>query len=95
MTTTTLQIPISTKLKNDAEQKAKKSGYGSLEEVVRLFLGNFLATNPPPNLPTYTVDEATEKRIGEALKAHREGRYTHVRNEKELQEYLDDLKKDL
>lgn len=38
-----------------------------------------------------TVDEETEKRIGQSLKDLREGRYTVIKNEKELDTHLNNL----
>jgi antitoxin component of RelBE/YafQ-DinJ toxin-antitoxin module len=41
MTTTTLQIPMSSEVRAQAARTAIKQGFSSLQEVVRLFLNQF------------------------------------------------------
>lgn len=38
------------------------------------------------------VDEETEKRIGESLKAYQNGQYREIKTDEELKNYLDNLK---
>ena len=38
MNTTTLQIPVSSSLRDQAQKQAREMGFSSLQEVVRLFL---------------------------------------------------------
>ena len=41
MSRTVLQIPITAKLRSDAEKTARDEGFSSLPEVVRLFLAKY------------------------------------------------------
>lgn len=41
MSRTVLQIPITAKLRSDAEKTARDEGFSSLQEVVRLFLAKY------------------------------------------------------
>ncbi len=43
MNKTILQVPMSTQLKNSAEEIASQQGFSSLQEVVRVFLTKFAA----------------------------------------------------
>ena len=43
MNTTTLQIPLSKTLKNEAKKVAKEQGFSSLQEMVRIFLAQLAA----------------------------------------------------
>jgi hypothetical protein len=44
--------------------------------------------------PVYMVDEETEQRIAESMDDYKNGRYTRVTNDKELEDYFDSLDKD-
>lgn len=37
------------------------------------------------------VDEETEKRIGESLKAYKDGKYTILKTDKDIKKFIEDL----
>ena len=77
-------ITFSPHLYNLAERKAQKFGI-SFPEYIRM-LAVFDINEKVDELPM--VDEETEKQIAKSLQALKEGKYTDVRTEEELDAYL-------
>ena len=87
-----LQLPISKKLKKDLKKKFESCGFSSMNEGLRVFLHSLVYSsnntaqifNANNNQEVYidpyveTVDEATEKAIGEAYEAHKRGESTLI-----------------
>lgn len=77
-------VTLSPVLYKLAEKKAKSLGI-HFPEYIRHLLINDVEEDLEP---IETVDAETDKRIGESLKAYKEGRYTTVHTEEELDKFL-------
>lgn len=84
-TFTTVKINLSTDLKTLVEKEASRIGF-SLQDFVRMMLGTYFSRIEALGKPTYE-----ERLYQEALEDVAAGRYTTVKNKKELKKYLDSL----
>lgn len=80
-------VTFSPKLYNNALARANNLGIPFAEYVRHLLLKDVEENNPKVPM----IDAATEKRIGQSLKDLKEGRYTVIKNEKELDAHLDNI----
>lgn len=80
-----IKISVSRELNSLLKSRAQNIGVPVTQYVKNLII------NDVKEYPTYQVDEKTEKRIGKSLQDIKEGRYTVIRNEKELKAHLDSL----
>ena len=80
-----IKISVSPALKSLVQSRAQNIGVPVTQYVKNLIV------NDVKQSPVFQVDEETERRIGESLKALKERKYTVIRNEEELEEHLDSL----
>ncbi len=80
-------VTFSPKLYNSALARANSLGIPFAEYVRHTLIKDVEESNE--NIPM--VDAETEKRIGQSLKDYAEGRYTIIKNKKELDAHLDSL----
>ena len=80
-----IKVSVSRELKSLLKSRAQTIGVPVTQYVKNLII------NDIKQYPTYQVDEETEKRIGQSLKDLKEGRYTVITSEKELDAHLDKL----
>ena len=93
---TQLHIPISKTIKVKAEKVAKKHGYSSLQEVIRVFLVQLGTEEIKPILIraesieylTPAQDAVLTKKLEEALKEHREGKAHVFDNVDDMTQFL-------
>ena len=97
MNTTTLQIPVSKSLKTNAQEVAKKLGFSSLQEVVRIFLTQLVskkvtigitAGETPDEILTPEQEKVLLRKYKEAKKDIAEGNYFVAHNVEEMMEQL-------
>jgi antitoxin component of RelBE/YafQ-DinJ toxin-antitoxin module len=101
MSTTRLQVTINTSTLNKVKKKIAQAGLEgvNVQNLVQIFLnkvakqGIDLDLQIPDNLPSYDVSEETEKEIGEALEDYKQGRYTTLVNNVEIEKHFKDLLK--
>jgi len=80
-----IKISVSRELKSLVKSRAQNIGVPVTQYVKNLII------NDVKEYPVYQVDAATEKRIGKSLEDIKNGRYTIIKNEKELDAHLDSL----
>ncbi|MBI4009296.1 hypothetical protein HY357_03615 [Candidatus Roizmanbacteria bacterium] len=80
-------ITFSSELYRLVLDKAKRLGL-SFGEYVRVLVVNDVKKEVE-SIPM--VDEETEKRIGESLKDYREGKYTVLKSDKDIENYFKNL----
>lgn len=78
-----IKVSLSPELKSLVKSRAQRIGVPVTQYVKNLII------NDVKQYPIYQVDEETERRIGQSLKDLKEGRYTVIRNKKELDDHLD------
>ena len=81
-----IKISVSPALKSLVRSRAQYIGVPVTQYVKNLII------NDVKHYPIYQVDEETEKSIGKSLMDIKMGRYTVIKNEKELDAHLDSLK---
>lgn len=96
MNTTTLQIPVSSSLRDQAQKQAREMGFSSLQEAVRLFLNQLVQRSIKvqfvPQLPIENLTSSqetyllatTEKVQGDLIK----GSYKKVNTVNDMMDYL-------
>jgi low affinity Fe/Cu permease len=82
-------ISFSNTLYGIALKHAQRKGI-TLQEYIRYLI----VKDDEKEEPVYMVDEETEQRIAESMDDYKNGRYTRVTNDKELEDYFDSLDKD-
>jgi len=90
MNTTSIVIKTHFEKKKEAKKTAQQLGY-SLNALVHSFLKQFVKTQKITLSDAPLVDEETEKQIAKSLEDRKAGRYTIVKNTKELKTYLQSL----
>lgn len=97
MNTTTLQIPVSKSLKNNAQDMAKKLGFSSLQEVVRIFLTQLVSkkitvgvttSETPDEILTPQQEKVLLRKYKEAKKDIAEGNYFVAHSVEEMMDQL-------
>lgn len=80
-----IKVSVSPALKSLVKSRAQDIGVPVAQYVKNLII------NDVKQYPVYQVDAKTEKRIGQSLKDLKKGRYTVIRNKKELDAHLNSL----
>lgn len=97
---TILHLPINKEIKDHAEAVAKKQGYSSLQEVLRVFLSRFARERVQTAFVQTDLVEALNqaeesiltKREQQTRKAIQEGKFYKARTVKEMMTILEDTK---
>jgi antitoxin component of RelBE/YafQ-DinJ toxin-antitoxin module len=94
MDTTTLQVPLTKELKYNATSVAKKYGFSSLQEIVRVLLTKLsreeLAFNVE-QFPAVRLSAKNKKRYAKMEKDFKAGRNIYTADN--IEGFLDELKK--
>ncbi len=80
-----IKLSVSPELKSLVKLRAQNIGIPITQYVKNLII------NDVKQSPSFQVSDATEKSIGQSLKDLKDGRYTVIRNSKELDAHLDSL----
>jgi antitoxin component of RelBE/YafQ-DinJ toxin-antitoxin module len=92
MNTTVLQVPISKVLRADAIAVAKDSGFSSLQEVVRVFLSQFVKKEVAVTFekyPTVALSAKNDKRYDKMIDNFKKG--INVKSFDNADDLMDDL----
>jgi antitoxin component of RelBE/YafQ-DinJ toxin-antitoxin module len=94
MDTTTLQVPLTKELKYSATSVAKKYGFSSLQEIVRVLLTKLSReelTVSVEQFPAVKLSAKNEKRYAKMEEDFKAGRNVYTANS--VEEFLNELKK--
>jgi antitoxin component of RelBE/YafQ-DinJ toxin-antitoxin module len=93
-TKTNLQVPISLSLRTQAEEVAKKQGFSSLQELIRVFITNYISGNATMFLGSTLSPQAVkryEKDLAEVRRSLKNKKIKVNNSVKEAIEQLSDL----
>ena len=76
MSTTTLQIPITKRVRDSATKAAREQGFSSLQEVVRVFLSKFAdrCIDVSFTPPAVQLSEKNDKRYAKMVEDYKTGK---------------------
>lgn len=97
MNTTVLQIPINVSLKKQAQEEAKRLGFASLQDLLRLMMTQLVDKTIAIRVTsTYPEEKLTPAEAAVILKKHKQakeeiarGDYFIATSAKEMMKYLD------
>lgn len=92
MSRTTIQIPVDTTLRNEAQKAAEAAGFSSIQEVVRIFLKKFSQQSVSVGFfeKDITLSKEAEKRYSAMINDAKAGR--NIYESKDKKEFFEMLK---
>ncbi len=81
-----IKVSVSRELKSLVKSRAQNIGVPVTQYVKNLIINDV-------KTPSYQVNEDSEKRIGQSLQDLKEGRYTILRSDEDIENHLNNLNK--